>query len=406
MHLNFFLYYVTLNFMSNTQKEENKDSGIEVKELEHSEVEINGEIPTEEFEKHREDALKSFAQKAEVAGFRKGHIPEKVIEDKFGEVAILEEMAQHALSQKYPEILQEKSIDAIGQPEISITKLAKGSPLGYKIKTAVMPEIILPDYKKLAKESTPKEEKVEITEKEVDEVITHIRTQRKQMEANKGKEEEKEGEDGKEHEKEDTSEEKPANAEKKTEELPPLTDEIAKELGFEGIEDLKKIIRENLRQEKETRGKDENRAKMIDVLLEKTSVDLPTLVVDNELERMMAQLKGEIANMGLTFEQYLEHVKKTEEDLKQASRPDAEKRAKSQLVINKIAVEENIEADKDKLEKEVAQLKEKYEDADDARTRAYVEMVLTNEAVLEFLEGNGGDKKEEEDSSEEGKKEK
>ena len=58
-----------------------------------------------------------------------------------------------ALSEYYPKILEENKIDAISRPEISITKLARKNPLGFKIKTATMPEMKLPDYKQIAKKS-------------------------------------------------------------------------------------------------------------------------------------------------------------------------------------------------------------------------------------------------------------
>lgn len=257
-----------------------------------------------------------------------------------------------------------------------------------------MPVIELPDYKKIAKEAAGEKEEIKVEEKEVEDVITHIRKQRKRAEETKKTDAEKSDDsDGakedskKENEEAEKSEDKKeTKSKKKDEDLPELTDEVAKELGFEGVEDLKKIIRDNLKQEKEMQAKDKRRAKLIDALLEKSKLELPEIVTENELDRMMAQLKGEIANMGLSFEDYLGHVKKTEEDLRKASKPDAEKRAKSQLIINKIAVEEKIEPEKEAVEKELKHLTEHYADADPSRTRAYVEMILTNEAVLKFLE--------------------
>lgn len=394
--------------MSNTQNEENKkDDGqntgnnIEVKELENSEVEINAEIPAEEFEKFRKDAMKTLGEKANVDGFRKGHVPENIIESKFGEIAILEEMAQRAIGFKYPEILQDKDIDAIGQPEIQITKLAKGSPLGFKAKTAVLPVLTLPDYKKVAGESRSEEEKITITDKEVEDVITNIRKQRKQSEEAEKKTDsndasevkvpeenadtEKEGIEAKESKSEGKEAEKGAD-EAKEETLPELTDAVAKELGFDGLEDLKRLIRDNLTEEKQKQAKDKNRGAILDALVEKTTVSLPGLVVENELDRMMAQLKGEIAQMGLEFDKYLEHVGKTEEDLRKASKPDAENRAKSQLIINKIATLEEIRPKQEEIDKEVKALVDKYDDADAAKAQAYVEMVMTNELVLQVLE--------------------
>ena len=97
-------------------------------------------------------------------------------------------------------------------------------------------------------------------------------------------------------------------------------------------------------------------------------------------------------------EDYLVHLKKTEEDMKKEWTKDAEARAKTQLIINKIADEEKINPEKADLEKEIDHIMEHYPDADRNRTIGYVEMVMTNEKVLEFLESptKKGKEKEEE----------
>ena len=126
-------------------------SKINVKKLPKSEVEIEGEIEADVFEAYFNKALKRIGENLEIAGFRKGKIPENVLLAKVPEAQILGEMAEMALSEYYPKILEENKIDAISRPEISITKLARKNPLGFKIKTATMPEMTLPDYKKIAK---------------------------------------------------------------------------------------------------------------------------------------------------------------------------------------------------------------------------------------------------------------
>ncbi len=124
---------------------------IRVKNLPKSEVEIEGELETEIFETYFSKALKKIGETLKLDGFRAGKIPESVLLSKIPEIRILEEMAEMALGEHYPKILVEEKIDAVSRPEISITKLARKNPLGFKIKTAVLPEIKLPDYKSLAK---------------------------------------------------------------------------------------------------------------------------------------------------------------------------------------------------------------------------------------------------------------
>ncbi len=101
---------------------------------------------------------------------------------------------------------------------------------------------------------------------------------------------------------------------------------------------------------------------------------------------MEGQFKSDIANMGMQPEDYLKHIKKTWEDLRKEWMPEAEKRAKTQVVLQKISLEEKLEAKKEDIETEVKKLSEEYKDADPERIRAYIEMVLSNEEVVKFLE--------------------
>jgi trigger factor len=90
--------------------------------------------------------------------------------------------------------------------------------------------------------------------------------------------------------------------------------------------------------------------------------------------------------MGLKFEDYLTHIKKTKEDLRKDFRKDAEQRAKLSLVLNEIGKKEKIEADPDQVAKEVAMILEHYKEADPERAKMHAENVLTNEKIFQFLE--------------------
>lgn len=122
---------------------------LEIKILPGSEVEITGEISADDFEDRREQATRELSEEIEIKGFRPGKAPQKVIIDAIGEYKILNKMALLALQKEYPKIIFEKKIRAIGRPLITITKIARNNPLGFKIRTFVMPEIELPDYKKI-----------------------------------------------------------------------------------------------------------------------------------------------------------------------------------------------------------------------------------------------------------------
>lgn len=335
---------------------------IKIKELENSEVEIEGAIPSDTLEKNIKTAIRNISKNVEIPGFRKGHIPENVLTQKIGEGAILEEAADITLKEEFPKIIMENKVDAIGRPSITITKLAKGNPLEFKAIVAIMPKTELPDYKELAKKIMSKKEKIEVTEKEIEETINEIRKMRAN-DANNGDQ----NDDDKE--------------------LPKFDDEFVKTLGdFKNVSEFKEKLKENIKLEKERKSKDKKRVELMEEIIKNTKTSLPNIMIESELDKMISQFKDDIARSGGTFEEYLKHIKKTEEDIRKEWRTDAEKRAKSQLVLNKIAIKEKIEAPKDELDKQVKHLLERYSDADPERVKIYVETILVNEEVFKLLE--------------------
>ena len=119
---------------------------IKLTQINDTEVEKTGVIPADDISKHRSIVIAKLGDVVEIDGFRRGHIPEAILVAKIGETRILEEMAERALGDAYPVIIIEHKIDAIGRPEITITKLAEGNPLEFKIKQTIMPKLELPDF--------------------------------------------------------------------------------------------------------------------------------------------------------------------------------------------------------------------------------------------------------------------
>src|SRR3989344_2516070 len=153
-----------------------------VRKLPKSEIEIEGELEVDAFEGYFKTALKRLGENLKLDGFRSGKIPENILLANIPEIRILEEMANMALSEHYPKILEGEKIDAISRTEISIIKLARNNPLGFKIKTAVLPTIKLPEYKTIAKKITGEvsdlEKNIAVTEKDLEDTIMDIRKSR------------------------------------------------------------------------------------------------------------------------------------------------------------------------------------------------------------------------------------
>ncbi|QQR82289.1 hypothetical protein IPJ70_03350 [Candidatus Campbellbacteria bacterium] len=331
-----------------------------------STVTIEGELPHEELHKHREHVIKELGQDISIDGFRKGHVPEKIVIERVGEQALFTEMAEHALSEHYPKMLMHHDIDAIGRPDITITKLAAGNPLGFKITTAVFPKFDLPSYKDLAQKHVKEHgnKEVVVTDEDVQIFIDNALRQYRDAENKKN------------------------GVETKTDDaLPELTDDLVKNFGtFKDVDDFKQKIREGIMYDKRHKAQDALRIDIMNDILAHTNVTLPDILIEAELDKMYAQFRGDIERFGIKPDEYMEHLKKTEADLRKEWRSDAEKSAKQQLILHEIGLKENIQPSPEEIKKETDHILEHYPDAKRPNVEAYVATTLGNQKVLEFLE--------------------
>jgi FKBP-type peptidyl-prolyl cis-trans isomerase (trigger factor) len=334
--------------------------------LPESEVELSGEIPYELVEPLEGRALAHLQEELELPGFRKGHVPPDMVRKRVGDAALLEEAVELFMRDFYPALVQTRDIDAVGRPQIRITKLAPGNPVGISVRTTIYPDVVLPkDWRTLSKD-IPEEPAPAVEDKEIDEALEAIR--KAQAKAN------------------DPS--ATPQSEVTPENLPPIDDAFAQSLGnFTDLADLKSKMRQNLEQEKAQKARDTRRGKIIEKLLEKSTLAVPAIFVESELDKIMAQMRDDISRYGLAFEDYLKRINKTEDDIRTEFREQAKNRAKLQLVLNKIAEEEKVEADKDAVEKELGHAIEHFPDARPELVRIHIETVLRNEKVLQLLEG-------------------
>lgn len=371
---------------------------ISVEKLPGSEVKITGEVPYVYLEKYRKHAVEHVQHGIEMPGFRPGHIPEAILIGKVGEMALITDMAEHALEDAYREVVRHHNIDVIGHPQVSITKLAKDNPLGFSITVPVMPEFSLPDYKAIAGGVNKNKESKDVTDKDVDGQIEDMLRQkvayeRLQEKARLKAELEKQslGEGAL-----PTPESEAAKAlDEATDDpaklpLPDLTDEYVKTLGtpgqFNTVQEFKDKIREHLTIQKAQDVDARHRVMITDAIIDKTEIVLPHVMIDAEMNQMFAQMNEDLSRANLKIEDYLTHIKKSREDLVAEWTPSATKRAKLQLVLNKIAKEESINPDPSLVDHEVSNLLERYKDADETRVRIYVSSILQNDAVMKMLE--------------------
>ncbi len=358
------------------------------KDLGKSQMEFTGTIPYEEFVIYEEAALARIAKTLEVDGFRKGTVPPSVAKNYIQDLALLEAMAEEALMKAYGDIISTHAPDAIGRPDIRITKIARNNPLEFTVNITVMPEMKLPDYKKIAKEGNKDKKEVEITDEEIEKSLAELQKLRSRNNQTHTHEDgtvhagPEYGQDGEHSESEGTE----SNGDQENS-LPELNDEFAQSFGdqFKTIDDLKTKIRENILMEKKLIEEDRIRAGIAEKIVEGVKVDLPELLINGEIERMAYQMESDLASSGLSLEDYAKNIGKNLDEIKKEWRPNAEKRVKLQLAIDEIAKKEEIKADPAKVEMEVAQLTAMYKDVDPMRAKIYVESQLKNEAVFKFL---------------------
>jgi trigger factor len=248
-----------------------------------------------------------------------------------------------------------------------VTKLAIGNPMEFKMTIALMPEIGLPDYKKIAKAEMAKpDEPIVVSDADVEKVIEDIRKRMAPLP-------------------ETISADK--DGDKKTPELPELNDEMLKQLGdFKDVADFKAKLADNIRLEREHKQREKKRIGIAEDMVEESKIDVPNALVEQEIALMLARFKDDISRMGLKFDEYLKHIKKTEEDLRKDWRVDAEKKAKLELILIEIARKENLKPKEEKISHETEHLLEHYPTANLDSVRAYIIKQLTADLIFEFLE--------------------
>lgn len=322
---------------------------LSTKELPDSEVEISVVAPWEDFAPYRAKGLKALQKEIEMPGFRKGGVPESMIVSKLGEVAILGEAAELFIQDAYGPIMEKQKISPIGRPAVSITKIAEKNPLEFTLTTAVLPKATLADYAKIAKKVNAELAKEatdgEVTEKEIDETFERV-----------------------------------------TKEYEDHMKAHADHEGHDHSVPTRDDVKIHLAEEKKNRALEKKRIAVIEGIITDSEIPVPKILVESELEKMMEQFEADIARMGIKPQEYFTHIKKTPEELKKDWTADAEKRVKTDIILSEIAAKEKLTADKDRVDFQVSQMLEMYKGADPLRARVYVQHMLTNQKVFEFLD--------------------
>ncbi len=325
----------------------------------HGEAEFKADISPEVLEEYVLGELVHYAEELALPGFRKGKVPHHLVREHVGEVRLLEGAADEALRDAMQEIAEHEKLDVLGRPELTVVAIAPKAPLEFKIRYALVPEVSLPDYRKLAKEVASKKEEAAVKDEEIDEAVGRIR--------------------------EMTGIGMPA---KEGDALPPLTDADVKKFGpFENVAAFRAEIAKNLSQEKEMVAKDRTRDAMIKEIVAKAKVKVPEMLVKQEFEGFTEERDRRIAEAGLSMEEYLKQMKKTAEDLEKEERGLIEEDIKTSLVIRAIKEKEALDPSEREVQIGIARLKLRYPERDEPSLRRTAEAQLIQEKLFAMLEG-------------------
>ena len=349
-------------------------------------------------------------------GFRKGHMPRAVFNQKFGEEALYDDALNAILPAAYEAAIAELGLDVVAQPKIDVKSIEKGQDWTLTAEVVTKPEVKLGAYKDL---EVSVEASKEVTDEEVDAKLENERKNLAELVVKEGAAEngdtvvidfvgsvdgvEFDGGKGENHSLELGSgqfipgfEDQLVGAkagdevevkvtfpedyqaadlagkaavfvtkvnEVKAKEVPALDDELAKDLDdeVETLDELKAKYRKELEAAKEIAFDDAVEGAALDLAVENAEiVELPAEMVEDEVHRAMNEFMGNMQRQGISPEMYFQITGTTQEDLHKQYEADADKRVKTNLVIEAVAAAEGFDATEEEIQKEINDLVAEY----------------------------------------------
>jgi trigger factor len=411
-----------------------------------STVVLEIELPAERLDRAVDEAVRHLSRRTRVPGFRPGKAPRPLLERHLGPGVVLDDAVDHLVQDAYREALIEQSLLPLTNADVEVVQAEEGKPLLFKATVQVRPEVKLGDYEHF--NFAPDIETID--DARVDKVLEELRDQNATLAAveDRGA---RDGDyavisfvgtrDGEPFEG-GSSERMPiiigqerlipgfeahliglevggrtefditfpddypetelvgkmAHFAVELKELrekvqPELDDDFLKTLGdFADLAALQADIQVRLERNAIDRARHGFADRIIEYAVANATLDLPDILVDQEVEVMHDEFRGTLARQGISEEAYLKAVEKAESDLHTEFRPGAEKRVRTLLVLSAVADAEGVEAPEAEVEAEIAQGRERYaSDArllayfDSERGRSYIRSTLRRSRVVERL---------------------
>ncbi|WP_294146963.1 trigger factor [uncultured Selenomonas sp.] len=389
---------------------------VSTEKIENQQVVLTIEVVAAELDKAEERACKRLANQVSIPGFRKGKAPRAIVERHVGKESVLQEAFDLLAPKALADAMEDQKIeDIVARPDIDIQTLEEGKDVVFKATVVPRPEVKLGEYKGLKIEK----DAVSVTDEDVQKQIEHMADhQAKMVEAPEGAAVENgdfttldfkgfvdgeafEGGEGKDYPLQIGSgsfipgfedqlvgakvgEEKEVNVtfpeeyhakdlagkpavfkctirSIKHKELPEINDDFAKSSSkFQTLDELKADVRKNLEQNEERKADDAQKEKALETATNNTTVDVPPIMIDNEVSRMIREMEMRLAQQGMKLEQYLQFAGTDIAKLRETYRETAEKNVRTGLMLEEVAKAENIKVESKDLDKEVAMMAAAY----------------------------------------------
>lgn len=387
---------------------------VNMEKVETNVIKLEITVEAEKFNEALKKSYKKNVKRFNIPGFRKGKAPMAIIKQYYGVEALYEDAINFCCEDTYPKALEENNINPVDYPEIDVVEIGEGKDFTYTAKVVVKPEVELGEYKGLevAKVEHP------VDAEEVEKQLASMQQKNARIETKEAGEVAKgdiavidfkgfmdgvafEGGEGTDFELEigsgtfiDTFEDqlvgakvdekkevnvtfpesygreelngKPALFEVtvkaiKTKELPALDDEFAKEVSeFDTIAELKADIENGMKAANEERAKREQEEAVINAVCENAKVEIPEVMINKEVDAMIQDLENRLKYQGLDLQTYYAYTNNTEEKMRSFMREGAEKKVKTDLVLEAIIKAENLEATDEECKEKATEIAKQY----------------------------------------------
>lgn len=377
-------------------------------------VKLTIEVPAEELEKALQRAYNRQKKDISVPGFRKGKVPRQLIEKMYGPGVFYEDAANDLIPDAYRDAAKESGQDIVSRPTIDVVQIEKGKPFIFTAEVAVRPEVTLGKYVGVV----VTEIDTEVSEEEIEIAINQERENNARLVTVEGRAIESgdtavidyegsvdgvpfEGGSDENHSLEigsgqfipgfedqligkNTGDEVEVNVtfpeeyhapdlagkdavfkvkihEIKAKEIPELDDEFAQDVSeFDTVEEYKENVKAKLKERKADNAKRAQQEEALDKIIEDSQMDIPEAMIATQSDNMINQFAQQMAQSGISMDQYMQMSGMTIDQLRDQIRPDALKRIQSDLVLDAIAKAEGIEISEEDIDAEIAKMAEMY----------------------------------------------